>query len=529
MILPSKLKEPPTASKQAIRVSLGTLLISERRTTKAVRATVKDASDRLVGETVNHHRLRDTAAIMLILSASKRLATEIETTLHTFKSQSWAAGARRFEVELRAALQPTPGVKIGRRTRDVKGYSAAKDLQAATTAESVALVWRQRAIYAVQKALREDAEAASALRGLAVAMEPSVTRAAATESAQAYDLGHVDGASDLGEFPDVVILDRWDAMLDACPKCRALDGDLTMVGQPFESGEEPAFVHPRCLPGDSLVLSGSCVKVTTERRFEGSLVILRTASGKHLRCTPNHPILTDSGFIAAGLLKKGEYVISDVRLDWESSAGKNVNNVPSRIEEIAKSFGIADNVTPVSVPVSAKDFHGDGMAGQIAVVRTDRLLRNDGDTPLTKQRVELRLVRAGGSRLRLSSDGSGDEQLEWVDGPSDGIVSGPDLPLSLGGSHLGPREQLGLGTAPGGEAGLLEQEVDRRPLDPKPLAGGQNGLTVTVAPDEIAHVDVVAFDGQVYNLETSEGFYLAQGIVTHNCRCTRTTITLPRN
>jgi hypothetical protein len=233
-------RDPPAASKQAIRVSLGTLLLSERRTTKAVRATVKDASDRLVGETVNHHRLRDTAAIMLILSASKRLATDIETALHAAKAAAWEAGARRLEAELRAA----GAWEAAKRVRTT--YSAAKDIQAATTAESVALVWRQRAIYAVQKAIREDAEVASALRGLAASVESNVSRAAATESAQAYDLGHVDGASDLGEFQNVVILDRWEAMLDACPKCRSMNGDLVLVGEPFESGEEPGFIHPNC-------------------------------------------------------------------------------------------------------------------------------------------------------------------------------------------------------------------------------------------------------------------------------------------
>jgi hypothetical protein len=238
--IPIRLKEPPAASKQAVKVSLGTLLLSEKRATKALRATVKDASDRIVGETANHHRLRDTAAIMLIMSASKRLAWDLQATLHAAKAAAWEAGARRLEVELRAA----GAQEAAKRVRTA--YSAAKDIQAATTAESVALVWRQRAIYAVQKAVREEADVANALKGLAVLVDGNVTRAAATESAQAYDGGHVNGASSLGEYADFVILDRWDAMLDACSRCRALDGSLVLVGEPFESGEEPAFVHPRC-------------------------------------------------------------------------------------------------------------------------------------------------------------------------------------------------------------------------------------------------------------------------------------------
>lgn len=36
------------------------------------------------------------------------------------------------------------------------------------------------------------------------------------------------------------------------------------------------------------------------------LTFVRTAGGDEVTCTPNHPILTDHGWVAAGQLKKGQ-------------------------------------------------------------------------------------------------------------------------------------------------------------------------------------------------------------------------------
>jgi hypothetical protein len=38
--------------------------------------------------------------------------------------------------------------------------------------------------------------------------------------------------------------------------------------------------------------------------------------------------------------------------------------------------------------------------------------------------------------------------------------------------------------------------------------------------DNVVGIEVRKFSGHVYNLETEKGFYVANGIITHNCRCT---------
>lgn len=39
---------------------------------------------------------------------------------------------------------------------------------------------------------------------------------------------------------------RWDAMLDACPICRSLDGEIRPLDQDFTDGYEPGYVHIAC-------------------------------------------------------------------------------------------------------------------------------------------------------------------------------------------------------------------------------------------------------------------------------------------
>lgn len=51
------------------------------------------------------------------------------------------------------------------------------------------------------------------------------------------------------------------------------------------------------------------------------------------------------------------------------------------------------------------------------------------------------------------------------------------------------------------------------------LPESSDGLPVGVSTDQIVMVDRVDFAGHVYNLETSDGWYIANNIIVHNCRC----------
>jgi hypothetical protein len=347
-------------------------------------------------------------------------------------------------------------------------------------------------------------------------LESSIDRTAATEVADAWN-HETRRMVDHWTARGVDIVTVWNAEADACDKCHALHGLEIEADEDFPEGDPP--LHPRCLPGDALVLTGGDVTGSCERWYEGDLIIIRTASGKRLACTPNHPVLTGLGWVSAGRVNVGGHVISDARVDWMLPLGAHDEHVPSRIEEVAYAFGVSDGVNAMTVPLSAPDFHGDGAGSKVAVVWADRLLRNTDDASLTEQRGKLNFVRTDGERICFAGLSPEDEPFDGLRRAADSRVRGGDLPVPCLADHAGPLVSLGFGTSARLEASSNEPIVNSRPADTEPLAGGEHGLTVTVAPDEVIGVDREPFHGTVFNLETGSGTYLAQGIVTHNCRC----------
>lgn len=75
-------------------------------------------------------------------------------------------------------------------------------------------------------------------------LDNRIATIAITENAQAFNGTRRAIASDLSWRFDLIEI--WDARLDACPICWALDGKEAIQGGGFPGNEEPGFVHPRC-------------------------------------------------------------------------------------------------------------------------------------------------------------------------------------------------------------------------------------------------------------------------------------------
>tara|TARA_R110000787_G_scaffold7296_7_gene25066 strand:- start:137 stop:502 length:366 start_codon:yes stop_codon:yes gene_type:complete len=104
-------------------------------------------------------------------------------------------------------------------------------------------------------------------------------------------------------------------------------------------------------------------------------------------------------------------------------------------------------------------------------------------------------------------------------------MGGTDLSATSGLTHSGPLGSLGLATGPGLDTGLGEPSHDDRSADS--VSGGDTagGLSTEVSAADLVYRKVDAFHresfcGYVYNLETATGYYVAQGVVASNCRCT---------
>jgi hypothetical protein len=263
---------------------------------------------------------------------------------------------------------------------------------------------------------------------------------ATTETATADIQGNIAGWRASG----VVGGRQFNAAPDCCDECQAQDGVIVGIDEEFPEGDAP--LHPNCFPGDTLVLPVGAVTSVSERPFEGDIIVIGTASGKRLTCTPNHPVLTPSGWVAAGILNVSDDVISSLVGDFVTgrAVADNAENVPARIEDIAKAFGRSPQVTATEVPVSAPHFHGDGEGSEVAIILSDRLLRSGGNASDCKH-CGKPLLRIRDVSLQPHPGASAEHTGLQLPGTPERIrVSGRDLSLPLVTGHLRPLERFSL-------------------------------------------------------------------------------------
>ena len=290
---------------------------------------------------------------------------------------------------------------------------------------------------------------------------------------------------------------------------------------PKKSAPNPTF-HPFCLPGDALITSAVGISAVTRRWHDGDMVVITTASNKRLTATVNHPVLTINGWIPAGLLNVGGNVIS--RVVKESVAGysfvdDNHQHMPASIAEIANAFFASGKVTAREVPVSSEHFHGDGVASQIAVVGAYRELwdRVDAEAAQMGENLFFNLTHARATGLFGKS--ALDQRLKTALGAFDGGVSICSECAPFFSTELAHSDKAGLTATSGRDASGLEPPVYDVSADVELARQIQNGSTGAVFADDIVNIKRYAFHGHVYNLQTSEGHYTCNDIVTHNCKC----------
>lgn len=283
----------------------------------------------------------------------------------------------------------------------------------------------------------------------------------------------------------------------------------------------PPF-HPHCLPGDALVTSSGRVTAVSKRWFDGDVVVIATASGKRLSATVNHPVLTRRGWVGAGLLDVGDEVIARCA---PVSVGSGVvvddehQDMPSRIADVADAFLRSREMTTREVPVSAEHFHGDGEGSDIAVIGADRELWDRVDAAAGQIGADHAFEVADPGAAGLLGEGVPDLALEALGGAADCGVCGGSIRAALLARQSGvPDALLFAGTA-FDDAVRSEPQVDDVSADAELARQIQDGATGPVFADKVVVIEREAFSGHVFNLETDQGHYTANGIVTHNCMC----------
>ncbi len=353
------------------------------------------------------------------------------------------------------------------------------------------------------------------------------------------------------------------------PEHLARDGKYFEFGSTVDRTDPPGYA-PFCFPSDQPVAFHDDAVMLWRRAYSGELFTFVTVSGETVRCTPNHPILTDSGWKAAKLINVGDKLIRSSECGVDA-AYVDVEKTQARIGDLFEaSKAVFGSVT---VNSTGSEFHGDTAPDeQIETVDSQRGLRDhfvslhfeDHSKLLLEMTLSGALAVRAPQLFAEGGDLSGPgavrslrllEALLWaellpLDKPSLALVSQLHSALfqdfDKSGSGYSDTLRNGIRTLPSlvGENGVLYVEMlgivcgalDRVHIEPAPSAEslGQgtrgcterfSGLTQGIVGEQqesrVKNIIVEPWSGHVHNLETKSGWYSAGTIAVKNCGCKR--------
>lgn len=298
--------------------------------------------------------------------------------------------------------------------------------------------------------------------------------------------------------------------------CRFYDGQEYEVGK----GPLPPF-HPNCLLGDTVVSTGSRVSNVFKRSYKGVVVYVTTKSGRTLSITPNHQVMTDRGWLAAGELNLGsKLVCGDSRV---VSLHHKEDNVVAQFADVFSAANVTVDSSAVSTsPTTTEDFHGDGTDGEVKIVFVDGLSWGKVKSSLEEQIVNQELPVT--TCVDDSFSGFGSAKKLGVVGlsPSDSFVCRSRERESLLRGSFSHSNKHSFATAADGDAVFAEDTHDWATRNADNLSDFDWSEAVGVEFDDVVSLvfGEADFCGHVYNLENEQNWYLANGIIAHNCRTT---------
>jgi SPP1 gp7 family putative phage head morphogenesis protein len=342
-------------------------------------------------------------------------------------------------------------------------------------------------------------------------------------------------------------------------------------GQTFRMDEPPEDGHPgepvRCFPGWSAFAALHATQKLYRRWYSGELTELVTDDGIVLAATPNHPVMSQRGWLPMQSLEIGDHVFKARGQRIERSNVDTNHRVPSARE-------CFETLALLSVPEvsagSALQFHGDGSEGDVDIVDVDRFLTLHGvtatlefggehflawadDLPACGRNLEPELARlfpAADLLIRRASKLLALLRAESRHAHNVGLTLAPDrnvrarqtstdsssadpellhqLQLALAGDVLARQRAvvhvltiLRAGSAPCRHTSGAELERKVVGADPEPTSHFLELESLRIEPLRIVEKHVREFAGHVYNLQTESEWYTCNELIVHNCRCYR--------
>ena len=307
----------------------------------------------------------------------------------------------------------------------------------------------------------------------------------------------------------------FDSTIASYERGRAAAFGVTLPAYPADGGTQ---CKANCVTGDTLVSGLTPAQLVYRRWYEGPMVRLRTAS-RVLTVTPNHPILSERGWIAAREIEQGDKLIGAALDERARARSPYVDDLPT--ESVQSLYARAHDTRGLRVPGGAMDFHGDGSAGEVEIIALDRQLRDD----VLAARFEPCPEHGFGGRGILREPELLRDRLSAARGDAHGTSTGSGVGVggqrgALVATHSSQTVARGISSRAWDDAALDEYARDQGAATADLAGDSQDAFPGAVTRDEVIGVEVLTlYSGHVYNLQTDEGWYIANGTIIHNCKC----------
>ena len=304
-----------------------------------------------------------------------------------------------------------------------------------------------------------------------------------------------------------------------------------------------------CLVASTRV-AGAMVRAVFRRWYEGPVTRLVTEAGRDLTATPNHPVLTRRGWVAAGQLHLGDELVCDGGKESPGAAGDEyVAGGPATIGEVFEA--LRESGVHERRRGSQQDFYGDGMNGEVDVLHPHRELRLGDFAPVYKPSAErvfapsnnvlfctvcgamlgastsLRVVRLGAAAQSHPgvTQTACDECLGRTE-PFADVLDGFPLVVLAGDvfdGHLAKPGVVLSGALALPNAVFPHHSAIREffghvpPVDVQGVRHLRERHPRAVKFDRLVHIESTSIAGHVFDLSTTEGYFTAEGVYTGNC------------
>lgn len=363
-------------------------------------------------------------------------------------------------------------------------------------------------------------------------------RNARTMVTSAENKGRIDMMND-AEKQGVIALKRWISTHDARTRDwhAELDGQMREKDKPFENSvgkimypgdpsANPANVY-NCFVGETNIASDCGIIRSYKSEYHGELVTVKTSCGVCFACTSNHPILTGSGWIGAKSLNKGDdIIIARCRDNVFGRINPNVNHGFPRIDALHEFFDMSGGKRTVSMSVN---FHGDIPTTNVEIITQKRFLRDD----INSRRYErLNKFSFKASYKSLAGKSALVKHLLGIVRTAFGFVRCFGELLAFGLRRLRHSEIHSLRPIAWLDSNGIKPLNDDASGNSELLRESLNGFSGLVFADNIVSVDFCSGNAHVYNLQTQNGYYFVNTIISqskrksngffavaHNCRC----------